>query len=127
MRHRRSSRRSTGGASRTRPTRPAGRPRRQPARRSRASADRSPCRRSCWLAPAEVAYQLDDADPALFIVEDEHRALGEAALALATVRPTETLEPGSLREPGSGGPSEGDPLLLIYTSGTTGKPKGALL
>src|SRR5205823_4334754 len=45
------------------------------------------------LAPAEVAYQLDDADPALFIVEDEHRELGEAALALASVRPA--LEPAS--------------------------------
>ena len=35
------------------------------------------------LAPAEVAYQLDDADPAFFLVEDEHRELAEAALALA--------------------------------------------
>ena len=42
------------------------------------------------LAPAEVAYQLDDADPALFLVEDEHRELAEAALALAAVRPAQT-------------------------------------
>ncbi len=33
------------------------------------------------LAPAEVAFQLDDADPAFFLIEDEHRDLGEAALA----------------------------------------------
>ena len=39
------------------------------------------------LAPAEVAYQLDDADPALFLIEDEYRELGEAALALARVQP----------------------------------------
>ena len=39
------------------------------------------------LAPAEVAFQLDDAEPALFLIEDEHRELGEAALALANVRP----------------------------------------
>src|SRR4029453_2667399 len=30
------------------------------------------------LAPAELAYQLDDSDPALFLVEDEHRGVGEA-------------------------------------------------
>src|SRR5256886_10790583 len=29
------------------------------------------------LAPAEIAYQLDDADPAVFLVEHEHRELGE--------------------------------------------------
>ena len=75
------------------------------------------------LAPAEVAYQLDDAEPAAFLVEDEHRELAEAALKLASVRPRETLEPGS---PGVG-PGSDDPLFLIYTSGTTGKPKGALL
>ncbi len=78
------------------------------------------------LAPAEVAYQLDDAESTVFLVEDEHRDLGEEALALASVQPARTLEPGSLREPGSGA-SAADPLLLVYTSGTTGKPKGALL
>ena len=39
------------------------------------------------LAPAEVAFQLDDAEPAVFLIEDEYRELGEAALALANVRP----------------------------------------
>jgi fatty-acyl-CoA synthase len=73
------------------------------------------------LAPAEIAYQLDDAEPAVFLVEDEHRELGDAALALA-----KPLEPGSRTEPGSS-ISDNDPLFLIYTSGTTGKPKGALL
>jgi fatty-acyl-CoA synthase len=73
------------------------------------------------LAPAEIAYQLDDAEPSRFLVEDEHRELGDAALALA-----KPLEPGSLGKPGTG-VSDHDPLFLIYTSGTTGKPKGALL
>jgi fatty-acyl-CoA synthase len=73
------------------------------------------------LAPAEIAFQLDDAEASAFLVEDEHRELGDAALELA-----KPLEPGSLREPGSG-VSDHDPLFLIYTSGTTGKPKGALL
>ncbi len=78
------------------------------------------------LAPAEIAYQLDDAEPAVFLVEDEHLELGEAALAVAGVTPALTLEPRSRGASGSG-PSDDDPLLLIYTSGTTGKPKGALL
>jgi fatty-acyl-CoA synthase len=76
------------------------------------------------LSPHEIAYQLDDADPSLFLAEEELAALADEALELATVRPA--------REPGQHGgtparPSPDDPLLLIYTSGTTGKPKGALL
>ena len=78
------------------------------------------------LAPAEVAFQLDDAEPAVFLVEDEHHELGEAALELASVRPALTLDSNSRSEPESR-VSDDDPLLLIYTSGTTGKPKGALL
>jgi fatty-acyl-CoA synthase len=74
------------------------------------------------LAPAEVAYQLDDAQPDLFLVEDEHRTLADAALGLASVRPRSEPAIGSPRVP-----LPDDPLLLIYTSGTTGKPKGALL
>jgi fatty-acyl-CoA synthase len=75
------------------------------------------------LAPAEVAYQLDDAEPAVFLVEDELGELAAAALAIASTRPS--LE---LPQPGApSAPEADDPLLLIYTSGTTGKPKGALL
>jgi fatty-acyl-CoA synthase len=76
------------------------------------------------LAPAEIAYQLDDAEPAVFLVEDAHRELGEAARALANVDPAAELPSTSLLH---GHASDTDPLLLIYTSGTTGKPKGALL
>jgi fatty-acyl-CoA synthase len=84
------------------------------------------------LAPAEVAWQLDDAEPAILLVEDEHRELAEAAIALAQVRPR-LLRPGAVSEESqrrlrdATGPKPDDPLLLIYTSGTTGKPKGALL
>ncbi len=77
------------------------------------------------LAPAEVAFQLDDADPALFLIEDEYRELGEAALALASVQPALTV--GEVSHAERPGAADDDPLLLIYTSGTTGKPKGALL
>ena len=75
------------------------------------------------LAPAEVAYQLDDAEPDVFVMVEEHRKLGEAALDLARVRPA--LEVGNRGNPAT--PDADDPLFLIYTSGTTGKPKGALL
>ena len=74
------------------------------------------------LSPHEIAFQLDDAQPGLFLVEDDHADLAERALALASVSPA--LEPGTGR-PGS--PAANDPLLLIYTSGTTGRPKGAVL
>jgi fatty-acyl-CoA synthase len=77
------------------------------------------------LAPAEVAFQLDDAEPALFLIEEEYRELGEAALALASVRPA--VEVGDSHAAPGRPASDDDPLLLIYTSGTTGKPKGALL
>jgi fatty-acyl-CoA synthase len=76
------------------------------------------------LAPGEIAYQLDHAEPARFVVEDEHRPLAEAALALASVRPRLDLAGAGAQ---GFGPASGDPLLLIYTSGTTGRPKGALL
>jgi fatty-acyl-CoA synthase len=77
------------------------------------------------LAPAEVAFQLDDAEPAFFLIEDEHRDLGEAALAIANVQPALAL--AGTHAASDSRPADDDPLLLIYTSGTTGKPKGALL
>jgi fatty-acyl-CoA synthase len=77
------------------------------------------------LAPAEVAYQLDDAESDVFLVEDAYRELGAAALELASVTPRQELVPGTVPMPGTC--SDQDPLFLIYTSGTTGKPKGALL
>jgi fatty-acyl-CoA synthase len=75
------------------------------------------------LSPVELAYQLDDAEPALFLVEDEH-----AELARATGRAYDRLErprPGARHLDVA--VADNDPLLLVYTSGTTGKPKGALL
>jgi fatty-acyl-CoA synthase len=75
------------------------------------------------LAPAEIAFQLDDAEPAVLLVEEPLRPLAESALELAHVAPA--LELGGADAGGS--PEPDDPLLLIYTSGTTGKPKGALL
>jgi fatty-acyl-CoA synthase len=81
------------------------------------------------LSPAELAYQLDDSEPAVFVVEDEYSELADSTVAEASVRP----ERRRLGEAGGGegrvaaDVADDDPLFLIYTSGTTGKPKGALL
>jgi fatty-acyl-CoA synthase len=76
------------------------------------------------LAVPELAYQLDDAEPALFLVEDEHAVLADAA-----ARPFERLDLSGQAQGQSPDLSvlDEDPLLLVYTSGTTGRPKGALL
>jgi fatty-acyl-CoA synthase len=76
------------------------------------------------LTAPELRYQLEDAEPAVFLVEDEYRELAEQ-----TERPFERLATPEERgqTPASPESDPGDPLLLIYTSGTTGKPKGALL
>ncbi len=76
------------------------------------------------LSPYEIAYQLDDAEPSLFLSEEDYAELAGEALDLASVRPGRSLD-RAVGRPRA--PSADDPLLLIYTSGTTGRPKGALL
>ena len=81
------------------------------------------------LSAPELAYQLDDATPALLLVEEEYDALADATLAAAGVKPRrerlgEAVAGGDARRAEVG---DDDPLLLVYTSGTTGRPKGALL
>jgi fatty-acyl-CoA synthase len=81
------------------------------------------------LSPPELAYQLDDCEPAVLLIEDEYADLGDAALAEATMRPRllGMGEPGDTGATVDADVADDDPLFLIYTSGTTGKPKGALL
>jgi fatty-acyl-CoA synthase len=81
------------------------------------------------LSPAELAYQLDDCEPAVLLVEDEYAELADPALASASVGPERRrIEAGPVgATPVDAQVADDDPLFLIYTSGTTGKPKGALL
>ncbi len=75
------------------------------------------------LAARELRHQLDDAEPAVLLVEDGYEGLAESI-----GRPFERLG-----VPPAGGRApivevhDDDGLFLIYTSGTTGKPKGAVL
>jgi fatty-acyl-CoA synthase len=75
------------------------------------------------LTAPELRYQIDDAKPSLFLVEDEFEELASAT-GNRFVRLERPLA-GSSYPNVSVTDSQG--LLLIYTSGTTGKPKGAVL
>jgi fatty-acyl-CoA synthase len=76
------------------------------------------------LAAPELRYQLEDAEPSLFLVEDGYRELAEAT-GHTFVPFTAQSRDGTTYRHETVTPD--DPLLLVYTSGTTGKPKGALL
>ncbi len=78
------------------------------------------------LSPAELRYQLDDAEPALLLVEDEYEELA-AATGHRFQRLAEPWPATRSRDLAGAEVADEDGLLLIYTSGTTGKPKGALL
>ena len=115
-----------------------------PPRRPRRDAHRQHARSTSWcssparrlglillplswrLVAGRARYQLEDAEPSLFLVEDGVRRARRAQ----PDRPSSGSPsrrgraPGRVRRATS---TDEDGLLLIYTSGTTGKPKGALL
>ncbi len=78
------------------------------------------------LAPAEIAYQLGDAEPSLLLASAEHEELARAAgsaIEVARIGDPTLESDGDVADVAQ----DDDRLLLVYTSGTTGKPKGALL
>jgi fatty-acyl-CoA synthase len=76
------------------------------------------------LTGPELQYQLQDAEPSIFLVEDEYRELAAATGWSFETLVSDTEEPRPTPDIDI---ADDDGLLLIYTSGTTGKPKGALL
>jgi fatty-acyl-CoA synthase len=92
------------------------------------------------LSPRELAMQLDTADPALLLVEEEFSTLAVAAyrrlpqtLAVSSPgargiersvpAPSRKLDAPVVRRP----VRDDDPLLIVFTSGTLDRPKGAIL
>jgi len=77
------------------------------------------------LAPAEIRYQLDDAEPAVLVVAPDHDQLAEQSGGRARRVSFEELDSDTVVPEVD--VRDDDPLLISYTSGTTGKPKGAVL
>ena len=84
------------------------------------------------LAAPELARVLDDARPALVVVDARHRALADAAREIARVATGEMV---ALESPDAD-PAEAplsriagaeEVTMILYTSGSTGAPKGVML
>ncbi|MGH3082268.1 MAG: acyl-CoA synthetase [Gaiellaceae bacterium] len=81
------------------------------------------------LAAPELAFQLDDAEPVVLIVDGEQAALADEVLAEGAAKPRRVAfgELEADRDALEAPVDDDDTLLVVYTSGTTGRPKGAQL
>jgi acyl-CoA synthetase (AMP-forming)/AMP-acid ligase II len=81
------------------------------------------------LRPAELAYQLDMAKPALLVAAAARAALardGAAASKTRIIAPEDAIPPAQQEAKRQDGDAASE-CALLFTSGSTGKPKGCIL
>ncbi|MFJ4501024.1 amino acid adenylation domain-containing protein [Streptomyces sp. NPDC088864] len=76
---------------------------------------------------ARVAHMLDDARPALFLVQDPARAARFTSVPHLTFGDPGPRTPGHGAPPATAAPGPDDAAYVIYTSGSTGRPKGVVV